>query len=273
MSVSVPVSGLQPNTTYHYRISASTSAGAVNGSDKTFTSLLDINCNITDLIQETESYTAACYLMQNGIINERTDVEPTKKIIKQDIAKIVYKAVYGANSNPSVLNFPTYYQDLLIANKEYHDYAIMLSYLEFGDGISPFDRDLANFYPLDSLSRKFYVKVLFEAFNIPTDITLSNPFTDVSNEDPMHKYLVTAYYLGLTNQTKFRPNEGVTREEAFLMLYRILNNNSISKPTVAQLGSEDNYHIPLNLTRQNASSGLGILNGETLVVVGCCFNS
>ena len=50
-------------------------------------------------------------------------------------------------------------------------------YLEYGDGISPFDRDRVNFEPSNTISRIHVLKALCETFNIKPDLSgTSNPF-------------------------------------------------------------------------------------------------
>ena len=48
--VSVPVDGLKPNTTYHYRLNATNSAGATQGADMTFTTAPDVTKPIVSFV-------------------------------------------------------------------------------------------------------------------------------------------------------------------------------------------------------------------------------
>ncbi len=229
-------------------------------SDRFFT-INGIGCKVTNPSpQEQEYYDACCYLMEHGIIDTREDVQPDMKIIRQDVAKIIYLSVYGEVFSVAD-NFSTLFQDLLLASSEYHKYAISLSYLEFGDGKAPFDRDFINFNPGALIKRKYYVKALLEAFNIKPSNDTNNPFSDVDTDDELYPLLKKAYELRITKKTKFRPNDNIRRIEAFLMLYRILNNSEINKPSEEELTDTANYFVPVNYTQLNYNGNKGLLQG------------
>ena len=216
-------------------------------------------CNITD-VSAGEAHDAACYLMEKGIIEVRSTINPDYSIIRQDVAKILYLSVFG-NSNSLAVKFSTLYQDLILASDNYHLYAIALSYLEFEDGKASFDRDFINFNPGDIIARKYYVKALLEAFNISPSSNGVNPFSDVETSDVFYPYLKKAFELGITTETSFRPNDNTTRIEAFLMLYRVLKNSSIQRPSQAELEDEKNYFVPINYTQLNYADSKGLLEG------------
>jgi hypothetical protein len=48
--VSVPIDGLKPNTTYHYRLNATNSAGTTQGADMTFTTARDVTKPIVSFV-------------------------------------------------------------------------------------------------------------------------------------------------------------------------------------------------------------------------------
>jgi len=202
--------------------------------------------------------------MQNGIIDTRPTIKPDTKIIKQDVAKILYLAVYGNNQN-FAQKFSTYFQDFLIASdksREYLKYALALSYLEFKDGVAPFDRTFVNFNPGNTVKRKYFVKALMEVFNVDvSNISGSNPFDDVPSDTKYYKYIYKAYQLGVTTEIHFRPDDEISRKDAFVMLYRALVSDKVSKPTKEELADEDNYFIPLNYNRLNSGISKGLYEG------------
>ena len=78
--------------------------------------------------------------------------------------------LFGDSLNvPSTLAsdfFPSPYADLQITSTYYYRAAKALLYLDYGDGITPFDRNKFWFDPSGKIKRKYVLKVLLEAFNI-----------------------------------------------------------------------------------------------------------
>ena len=148
--------------------------------------------------------------------------------------------------------FPCIYPDLQ-SNSFYYQAARALIYLEYGDGIAPFDRNRGCFYPNETISRRLVLKVLLETFNIAPATGGYNPFTDFPSTENFWGYAKKAYDLGITTVSEFRPTDECTRGEAFLFLYRILqliDNNGISAPNPQNTENPEtsSFFIPANLS-------------------------
>ena len=168
-------------------------------------------------------------------------------------------AFYGAYGSESAVpptvpsdNYPSVY-DLNVGTYYYRAVKALL-YLEYGDGVTPFDRNRLTFEPTEEMARIHVLKALMEAFNRQPDMSnTALPFTDLSSLDSQPRlkgYLRKAVSLGIVNTTNttFRPSAICTRGEAILMLYRLMNKG-IPQP------KEDDYFQPLNTTMKTISLG------------------
>ena len=271
-TVYVDVSGLIPNTTYYFRCYAYNDKGDDYGTQKSFTTNQD-NCYFPDC-PAGELETASRYLCQRGIIEGiNGNLEPNNNITRAQLAKASFFGLYSNSSGVNIPNplvtdyFPCIYPDLQ-ESSYYYQAAKALLYLEYGDGISPFDRDKSCFNPTGTISRRLVLKVLLETFNIAPASSGTNPFSDFPSTEAFWGYAKKAYNLGITQNTTFRPYESCTRGEAFLFLYRILlliDNNTITKPTpnydtYNPLNSD--FFVPADLSPQVANAIRGVEYGN-----------
>jgi RHS repeat-associated protein len=189
---------------------------------------------------------------QNGTTNHENAIK------RQDLSVIVYRALFN-QANPTSItdHFPTPFTDMQASNMQntyWRNAATNLCYLEYGDGKSPFSREFINFNPQNPIKRKNAFKVLMEAFDVSPVFTGVNPFNDVPETDPMYGYLKAAFDKGIIIQATFEPEDYLTREDAFIFLYRILMSSNVVKPTIETLANEENYFIPGNHTPENISN-------------------
>lgn len=221
-----------PQGEYKFKI-YNTGCGTVNDvSDATFTINStysgDCSCTINNPSPaQTEVYSAVTYLCENCIIDDpvapENDLHPLDPIIKEDLAKITFLAMFGDPTTVTYAdNFPTPFFDMQ-ETSSYQRYGKVLSYLEYGDGISPFNRRFANYKPGDYVTRGQVCKVYCEAFNITCDATFV-PFTDVAQSHPEFKYIAELAERGILNSNNplFNPDLDATRQDAFIILWRIL---------------------------------------------------
>ncbi len=211
---------------------------------------------------------------QDGIVNQN-------KLKRKDLAKITYRGLVGTSTPEPITKanyLPSLFGDLqnLIpdnlpgGNAYYFNAAKFLSYITYGDGIPPFNPSRLNFHPEDTIVRGYALKVLLEAWNIKPDASLPNPYADLVPGAEVNGYVLKAAQMGLIkrpdihgpNFTNFRPYQAVTRIEAFVMLYRLLQLNS--KPDF----TDDDFYIPFIKTENvgnNPSIGEGNFSsyGET----------
>ncbi|MBL7792511.1 MAG: S-layer homology domain-containing protein [Saprospiraceae bacterium] len=204
-----------------------------------------------------EIYTAVQYLCSNGIIDQPDsgNAQVASFILKEDVAKVVFAGLFGSlNASTPADQFPVPFLDMQDqANQPYARYGKVLSYLEYGDGVSPFNRRFMNYNPGSNLTRGQVCKVLVEAFDLPKDAYYA-PFTDVPVSHPEFLHIAKCADLGIVsaNNSLFRPDDFATRGEVFIMLYRLLaqcNNCTVPTPQNADYFNPGNY-TPNNLARQ-----------------------
>ncbi len=272
-SVITNLSGLIPNTLYHFQLFASNSYGTNYGEDKTFTTSEDL-CYFVDCTSGAV-HDAALSLCGRGIVTGDAGahtLRPNDAITRAELAKAAFYGLYSNSNgvnipNPMVTDyFPCIYPDLQ-ENSFYYQAAKALLYLEYGDGRSPFDRDRGCFYPNETITRHLVLKVLLETFNIAPATSGSTPFSDFSSSESFWGYAKKAYNLGITTETAFRPYDECTRGEAFLFLYRILqliDNNSISAPNPQNTESPatSSFFIPANLDPKVVNAIRGVEYGN-----------
>ena len=214
---------------------------------------------------------AAIYLYQLGIVEgENGMLLPDRVAKRAEVAKISFYGAYNGRANvhgmlPSDY-FSSVYYDLQDANTYYYRPAKALLYLEYGDGVSPFDRDRLAFEPEGTISRVNVLKVMLEAFNFKPDLSSnSNPFPNdaavvaLASKNPVKMgYIRRAVSLGVitTDNANFRPHDNITRGEAILMLARLMQKNNWQVP------QDGDYFEPLNMTLKTIALGLGLPMGN-----------
>lgn len=246
--------------TYYWYVEAIDDFGSTKGNTWSFTTENVPTGGDTDLED------AVTYLNQRGIVDESTPTAANTDdpLLRQQLAKITFMGVYGSSSNvPSTVpsdNYPTVYN--LNESGYYYRAAKALLYLDYGDGVTPFDRDRLSFDPEEEMLRVYVVKTLLEAFNIQPDMSSnSNPFSGddaaanlATNNPRLMGYFRKAHTLGII--TKGRPTDVCTRGEAFIMLYRMMKLYPSFKP------NNSDYFEPLNTTLKTIAMGTGLQMGN-----------
>ncbi|MBR9920015.1 MAG: RHS repeat protein [Bacteroidetes bacterium] len=219
------------------------------------------NCNMppSDINQSSanELYCAAVYLCSQGILDGGT-VNPNDPIIREDLAKVSFISVFGdATTAVAADSFPTPFADLQGNWIDYYKYAKAMSYLEYDDGVPPFDRAFFNFRPGATIQRRDVAKVICEAFDLSLSANASPYFPDVQPGDPQFEYVQTLFEYDLVMASpEFRPEDAATRGEVILMFYRLLcDNNQYTgvTPTDDDFFMPGNYH-PFNLSNRPSLS-------------------
>lgn len=211
----------------------------------------------TDTPPTGDKLTAANYLACNHIIQaSQSATENRDNGIKRELmAKVTFNSLYKdvtlTNPQPPAQYYPVPFTDMQ-GTPAWLKEVKTLAYLQWSDDITPFDRDFINFRPDDHLPKKYALKVILEAFNIPKSTATPSPFSDVSTSEAMYGYIKKAHELGLISGTVFNvdsngfANVNITREDLFVVLWKLLTNPSINKPTVASLNNPSNYYVPGN---------------------------
>ncbi|MBP5361153.1 MAG: RHS repeat protein, partial [Bacteroidaceae bacterium] len=221
---------------------------------------------------------AVQYLQGKGVLDSG-DANVNGELLRQQLAKVAFRGVYSikGRSVPSTVpsdNYPTIYTDLTDRSAYYYQAARALLYLEYGDGITPFDRNRFEFEPDKSIARVDVLKVLMETFNIQPDASITNPFPNDANVSGMksagnfkYGYIAKAADIGIVKKpsngqnTEFRPYAYCTRGEVFIMLARIMKKvdaGAITDPNP----QKGDYFEPLNTTLQTIALGLGLPLGN-----------
>lgn len=220
---------------------------------------------------------AAQYLQNKGVIVSG-DPKVDDNILRQDLAKIGFRGAYSIKNRsvPSSVPsdyYPTVYDDIATktsTNEYYYQAAKALLYLEYGDGVSPFDRNRLNFNPTGTIERIHVLKVLLEAFNIQPKMSGTDYFSgdadvqDLASRDPRkYGYIRSAGDLHIINTSisSWRPYKACTRGEAFLMLARIMQKIDDGTITDPNPGNSD-YFEPLNTTLKTIALGTGLQMGN-----------
>ena len=270
-SASVQLFYLTQNTTTSVLVPQATFQNPKNFTINNSTSACTVFGDVSP--SQTELYNAVKCLCEKGMIQPQgasNNVNPNSNILRADLAKLVYIMVHKGNGTSPAENFPAPFDDMqdiysgtntLLQN--YLKYAKDLSYLEYGDGIAPFDRDKINFRPFDPIERRYALKVLLEAMNIAPENTTPYPCSGFSGD--AYGYLKKAVTNGWFAQggSACNPEQNMTRGDMFVILKRVLNSTNQnclpynqSDPIVA-----NDYFIPGNFTSWNMARNAGYAEG------------
>ena len=220
---------------------------------------------------------AAIYLYRKGIVEGDKDgyLNADREATRAEVSKTSFYGAYlGPKNVPTELavdNYPSVYSDLQDNTTYYYRPAKALLYLEYGDGVAPFDLNRLAFEPEEKIARVNVLKVLLETFNIKPDLEgTDNPFPNdanvvaLANSNPVKMgYIRKAAALGIitTANDEFRPYDDCLRGEAFLMLARIMQKieaGEIEDPKP----QESDYFEPLNTTLKTVSLGASLQMGN-----------
>ena len=196
-------------------------------------------CDMSEIPTSNAFYAATSFLCERGVLDGSRDdgkYSVEKELLRKHLANITFRGLFTLNGReiPSTFvsdQYPAIYKDLK-SDAPYYQAAKTLLYLDYGDGITPFDRDRDGFFPEGYESRINILKELMEAFNIKPDTEVkNNPFPNdpgiaqLSETSPIRMgYVRRAAKLGIitTENTEFHPFVDCLRGEAFLMLARII---------------------------------------------------
>lgn len=244
------------------------------------------DCDLSDISTSSAYYASTAYLCERTVLSgsdENGSVNVSGKLKRAHLAKIAFRGLYLLNGRqvPSAVpsdNFPTVYPDISSQtsdNSYYYQAARALMYLEYGDGVAPFDRNRINFEASNTITRIDALKALCETFNIKPDVSgTSNPFPDdtdaahlLRNNPVKFGYLRRAAALGIVatpsegKNTEFRPYDDCLRGEVFILLANVMRKieaGNIADPNPTQA----DYFEPLNVTTKTLALGIGLQMGN-----------
>ncbi|WCO01861.1 RHS repeat-associated core domain-containing protein [Psychroserpens ponticola] len=222
----------------------------------------DWNCAYTDTPSTHIAFDAVTDLCGRGILDNDGEAEPDNILNRAELAKLAYLGI-GLNDTNSYANvFPSPFNDLQKEDIWYYSFAKNVSYLEFDDHKSPFDRNFFNFKPSDGITKAHTLKVFLEAFNIDeTDNTGTTSYTDLDPTHEAYNYIIKAYDLGIIEDNVdnlFHPDDTTIRREAFIMLHRMLTVLALPIPTI----TDDSFFSPGNYTPETFSTYNALHSGN-----------
>ncbi|NNE16714.1 MAG: hypothetical protein HKN51_17150 [Saprospiraceae bacterium] len=176
---------------------------------------------------DTEAFEAAQCLCDLGYITPQNgNVNPDSPIIREDLAKVVYYTLYRGDAASPAVDFPVPFTDLDDSAQPYYKYAKALSYLEYDDGISPFNRTFTNFYPGNNIQMRYALKVILEAFDITINYGNGGTIQNVSYGDDAYEYVYTAWQMNLITSPTADATQNAIRRNIFIVLDRLLEYGS-----------------------------------------------
>jgi len=236
-------------------------ASYVNGYIKVFS-----NCAFTDIDIDYFWYDEIMDLCSRGVVTgNQCQVMPNQNLKRAQLAKMLFISLFGsAHASVVTDGFPSPFIDMQKTNTYYYKYAKALSYLEYRDGVSVFDRDKMNFNPEGTIKREYFIKALLETFNIPPLYQDTVIFADVPLDKSTRGYINRAYKMGIlvdvnpdTNPKYFHPETAIKRGDAMGYLDWLINLYSIPHPNNSQDITQSDFFIPGNYTPYNFTSILG----------------
>jgi len=236
-------------------------ASYVNGYIKVFS-----NCAFTDIDIDYFWYDEIMDLCSKGVVSgNQCQVLPNQNLKRAQLAKMLFISLFGsAHASVVTDGFPSPFLDMQKTNTYYYKYAKALSYLEYRDGISVFDRDKMNFNPEGTIKREYFIKALLETFNIPPLFQDTAIFADVPLDRATRCYINRAYKMGILvdvnpnqNTKYFHPETPIKRGDAMGYLDWLISLYSIPQPNNSQDITQSDFFIPGNYTPYNFTSILG----------------
>lgn len=229
---------------------------------------------------DTEFKNAAEYLCNNGIIDNTFNVGHMYDwITRKEMSLLIFKTLYPS-SYPLLDNYLPYsFIDLNNLSSFDRNAMLIMLHLEYPDktnsnetdGIPPLSREFFNTRPNQAINYGFAMRMFLESFNYSIDWTgydknnsnFSTVYDDVRYNDPNFGYIRTAKFNNIhVNNTctgwNFCPNDLITVRNAYVILYRIMNNhpNPRSSPS-----SYNQFFIPNTITANSISSPVDISRG------------
>lgn len=237
---------------------------------------LTVQCTNTPVTGNPKFVTAYNYFCTNNLVslNPPAQSSPINRNVLAAMLRRILLPSYASSYSP-VINYPTPFLDLendQIAPDDTLDAMKMMLYLDYNDGISPFQRDFFNTEPNGTFTRGFGLRAILEAFNKAPDWTgydpNSNSFSsfasDVKLNDPNYGYLKKAISMGwiqTTGTNALGPSDLFTHGDADTIIYSMIAPpNSWPTPPISSTTTND-YFIPNNFTPLNTSSNADLTRG------------
>lgn len=218
---------------------------------------------------------AVMFLCQRDAITKVADKKPNDFMIRIDLAAMIYQERWKHTlaKQTWASQLPNPFADMSDVGNV--NAALALSLLDGDNGISPFTREFGVFRPNNFIKRKDALKVFLESYHVqlPTisqakalimdaGVTWFDDYALFEN-DKMLPYIYMGWKLGLVRNDNFRPNDNLTRGEAFLIYYRLLNNPLVHQPaTFEEADEKSQFYVPTLFDIKRASVLRGMNEGN-----------
>ncbi len=237
-------------------------------------------CDMSEVPTDNAFYAATSFLCERGVLYGSRDdgkYSVEEPLLRKHLANITFRGLFTLKGReiPSTFvsdQYSAIYKDLK-SDAPYYQAAKTLLYLDYGDGITPFDRDRDGFFPDGNESRINILKALMEAFNIKPDTEgTDNPFpndpgiAELSESSPIRMgYVRRAAKQGIitTENTEFHPFVDCLRGEAFLMLARIIQK--IEAGEIADPNPQESDFLDPNYKPKPAEPYAALSNDNTVL--------
>jgi hypothetical protein len=174
--------------------------------------------NFSDVQTDSKYFDSIAFLKNKGILKGYGDgtIRPGNNISRAELVETVVKS---KNQFPLNINYHGCFRDV---GAEWYATSVCFAkekgWVKGNDGL---------FYPGDDLTRGEALKIMLEAYEISDNGEVSViEFQDVTEDDWYYSYVQAALKNSLLGENPvldfFRPNEKITRAEAFQILYRIM---------------------------------------------------
>ena len=101
--------------------------------------------------------------------------------------------------------------------------------------------------PMDPITRAEMAKMVVGAWGMPVDPCDPKAFGDVPDKAPLCGYVTTALHHGIvTHNNNFRPDDAITRGEAFRMINRILSDSTLTRKDATRSTVTKGYTFALD---------------------------
>ena len=243
----------------------STTAFRINSPNGTF-------CDgFTDLVAASAERDAASCLCEKGMVQPKYynsfntyGVNAEALLERADLAKLTYLLVHGPDYTSPAADFKVPYADLQTNNADYFVYVRDLLFLQYGDKVTPYDRDFINFRPFEPIQSRYALKVLLEALDIAPDGSGPSPYANIGPSDDAYGYVKAAADRGWL-PANFDAYAELVRGDAFVILKNIIDGLNLdcqvgSAAKLSQVTIAD-YAVPGNFTPMNQGRSVDMAEG------------
>jgi RHS repeat-associated protein len=276
--VFLPNAPLQNNCDYRWKITAHFSNNVDRVSSEfcfkiLSEDILPADCSVDDLLIDNEALMAIQYLCSLRVVTPYSaqglplTVFPDEEIFKVDLAEYITLSLFGGGNPQNLLvdKYPVPFLDVSeIAPLLNLRNVVFLTYLYYDSDPkrnTPFEDSYFNFYPFEHPTLEDVLRAILEGFNLPVNQSLPNPYFSYA----MGNGILSAA------DTWYVPGDNAKRWHVFKLLYRVLSNPSITKPSLNDFINPANFFAPGHYTPKTLFLHPGLSDGSFSFNLGTFF--